>query len=133
MGFNQDGKALVGSLISGEYKLIVGPKNKGYEVGQNVITGPLFPNRSHILLPDLEYAKICNRDPSSGCLFNIFDDPSEYNNLANSQPDIFIQLLARIDELQEGVYSQKRGYRSPAACETAKENGYYWGPFLKSV
>ena len=45
----------------------------------------------------------CNTtiDCSEGCLFNIFDDPSEHTNLAQSQPEKLqemIQLLAQLNQ-----------------------------------
>ena len=46
---------------------------------------------------------------------------------------LFYDMLQRLDAIQETAYSPVRGNpwnRSPQACETAKENGFYWGPFL---
>ena len=39
-------------------------------------------------------------------------------------------MLARVDALQETVYSPVRGAEAARACEVAAENGGYWGPFL---
>lgn len=139
LGFNQDGQALVGALISGQYKLLLGPANKNFHVGQDVLTGPFYPNIT-MGIPEL-HPKVCNRQPivseggsgsshEGGCLYDIFADPSETNNLAASHSNIFLQMLQRLDEIQTTTYSPDRGKRDPQACEQAKENGFYWGPFL---
>jgi len=75
--------------------------------------------------------RTCGRKAKNGCLFNIFDDPSEVTNLAEEMPELFESMLARIDELQEGVYSPDRGKKDDRACDVAmNENGGYWGPFV---
>ena len=128
--FDADGEALVGALIRGEYKILLGAANKGFQIDQDVTTGPLFPNKTEVLLANFD-PKVCNRDPlDQGCLYNIFEDPSESNNLASTMPDLFNQLLARLDEIQLTVYSPDRGRKSPRACEAASKRGFYWGPFL---
>jgi arylsulfatase B len=136
LGFNGDGDALVGALIRGRYKLLLGPSNKGYHVGQDILTGPFFPNSS-IIIPEL-HPKECNRSPTvgsagaagGGCLFDIYADPSEENNLAESHTELFLDMLARLDVMQQTVYSPNRGKKSKQACEQAKERGWYSGPFL---
>jgi len=132
VGFNMDGQALVGALIQGHYKLLIGPSNKGFHVGQDILTGPFFPNSTDIIIPEI-HPKVCNRNLSEGCLYDIYSDPSEAINLASSHPELFYDMLQRLDAIQETAYSPVRGNpwnRSPQACETAKENGFYWGPFL---
>jgi len=130
--FDADGQALIGALIQGEYKILVGAENKGFQIDQDVTTGPLFPNKTEVLFANFD-PKVCNRDPfDQGCLYNVFDDPTESINLASTMPDLFNQLLARLDEIQLTVYSPDRGRKSPRACEAASKRGYYWGPFLGS-
>lgn len=130
VAFDGDGQALVGALIQGEYKIVLGAANKGFHVDQDVTTGPLFPNKTDILLANF-YPRVCNRDPmDQGCLYNIFDDPSESINLAAEKTELFNQMLARLDEIQLTTYSPDRGQKSPRACEAASKRGFYWGPFL---
>jgi arylsulfatase B len=129
LGFNMDGDTLVGGLINSEYfKILLGPSNLHWAVGQDVTTGPIWPNVT-LSKPPLLIPKQCERTPETGCLFNVKDDPSESNNLAASMPQLFNELLARVDSLQKTVYSPKRGYKNVAACEAAVKNGYYWGTF----
>jgi arylsulfatase B len=127
---NGDGATLVGGVIQGSWKLLVGPSNKGFVILQDVLTGPAWPNTSSLLLP-LLHSRVCGRVPEVGCLFNLAVDPSETTSLAAQNPALFATLLARVDELQGGVYSPVRGAADPAACRVATgERGGYWGPFL---
>lgn len=64
-----------GALISGDYKLILGVQSYGFW------QGPVYPNAS------TNHAAEVTFDCGDGCLFNIQDDPSEYNDLAKSQPE----------------------------------------------
>jgi arylsulfatase B len=128
---NGDGATLVGGLIQGDLKLLLGPPNKNFEVTQDVVTGWDWPNTSSVLLP-LLHSRVCGRTPATGCLFNLREDPSEATSLAAAQPAVFASMLARVDELQQGVYSPVRGdVADPLACTVAlRDYGGYWGPFL---
>ena len=58
---------------------------------------------------------LCTRNLAHGCLFDIYVDPSEEHNLAGPDGDeaqygqLFKQLLQRMDEYQDTVYSPDRG------------------------
>ena len=71
--FNGDGKTLVGGIIRGEMKLLIGASNKDYRVDQDVITGPLWPNKTSEFHPinPLLTTRRCTRDPKQSCLFNL--------------------------------------------------------------
>ena len=91
---------------------------------------PVWPNSSSHIIPDV-HPKVCGRSPHTGCMFNVFDDPTERRNLAAAQPARFAQMLARVDALQATVYSPVRGDNDPRACDAAiSRYGGYWGPFL---
>lgn len=98
---NGDGDTLVGGIIRNNgYKLLLGAENKRFLVGQDVLTAPLWPNTTlPPLVPEL-HPKTCGRTPLTGCLFNVLSDPGESNNLASSMPDLFHEMLARVDVLQ---------------------------------
>lgn len=129
IGDNMDGDTLVGALIRDDfYKILLGPPNQDFLVGQDVITGPIWPNVT-VAVPILR-PKQCGRTPADGCLFNVRDDPSESTNIAASNPDLFKEMLARADQLQTTVYSPVRGHKNAQACKQAVENGHYWGPFI---
>eukprot|EP00602_Paraphysomonas_sp_CaronLab_P009079 CAMPEP_0185026322 /NCGR_PEP_ID=MMETSP1103-20130426/10261_1 /TAXON_ID=36769 /ORGANISM="Paraphysomonas bandaiensis, Strain Caron Lab Isolate" /LENGTH=435 /DNA_ID=CAMNT_0027559857 /DNA_START=483 /DNA_END=1790 /DNA_ORIENTATION=+ len=129
---NGDGDTLVGGLIRNGYKILVGAANKQYLVGQDVLTAPLWPNTSFPPLTPELHPRVCGRTVENGCLFNIMDDPQETHSLATEKPALFFDMLRRIDELQETVYSPIRGDKDPEACEQAIENGYYWGPWIET-
>lgn len=135
---NSDGRTLVGGVIQGKYKILVGPKAVKwnallpYQVSQAVLTGPSWPNSSSRLVP-LSHPKTCGRKAKHGCLFDIFKDPSETTSIAEQNPILFDQMLARVDQLQKDVYSPDRGSKKSAACKIANSKyGGYWGPWLDS-
>jgi len=108
----------VAGLINGSYKLLVGI------VDEALWTGPQSPNRSEV---NWETVVDC----TSGCLFDIVADPSEYHDLAASNPSLVKDMLSRIREINQTVFSPRRGVRDPLGCDTAvhKYDGV-WGPFL---
>jgi hypothetical protein len=98
---NGDGDALVGGIIRNDgYKILLGAANKQFLVGQDVITAPLWPNTTlPPLIPEL-HPKVCGRTPLTGCLFDVLNDPGESDNLAARMPELFNEMLARVDALQ---------------------------------
>ena len=124
-----DGDTLVGGLIDGDLKLLVGAADRVHTIGQYVQTGPSWPNETSHLVPTL-HVKTCGRELRHGCLFNITADPEEQVNLASAMPDAWAAMLKRVDEEQAGVYSPKRGVKDPRACEVATgAYGGWWAPF----
>eukprot|EP01006_Ploeotia_vitrea_P023287 TRINITY_DN55727_c0_g1_i1.p1 TRINITY_DN55727_c0_g1~~TRINITY_DN55727_c0_g1_i1.p1 ORF type:complete len:547 (-),score=22.30 TRINITY_DN55727_c0_g1_i1:33-1673(-) len=117
---------LVGGLISGRHKLLVGA------VPMAVYTGPDWPNVTSHLQPGApQHTVHCGRTPATGCLYNIFDDPLEENNLAPHMPTLWHTMYARVLELQKGVFSPNRGKVDPAACHAAlNKYGGFWGPWV---
>ena len=128
--FNGDGDTLVGGIIQPPYKLLLGASNKLHRVSQDVLTPQNFPDGSD-RVPEAIMRK-CDRTAKHGCLFNIFEDPQEFNSLAAELPEVFDRMLKRIDELQETVYSPDRGKKDKRACSKAMgDYGGYWGPFVE--
>ena len=73
----------------------------------------------------------CGRTPETGCLYDVYADEGEHNNLAAAKPDVYNSMLAELHEVQQGVYSPMRGARSKAACEKGLgDYGSFWGPFV---
>ena len=101
------------------YKLIIGTTH------QNVWTGPQYPNAS------TKWPNTGN-DCSHGCLYNVFTDETEHNDVASSFPDIVTSMRARISELNSTMYRPDRGTSSKLACDAALGKwGGFWGPFLE--
>ena len=127
---NAGGKTLVGGIIINDYKLIIGAKSRLYNVNQNTITGANWPNNTKPRLWPLTKLMKCKPDAKHGCLFNIKEDPYEMNNLAPSMPDLFNEMLKRIEEAQKTVYSPYRGKKDARACNIAKDKyENHWGVF----
>merc|ERR1712232_865236 len=94
--------------------------------------GPKFPNSTSDWNPsNSEYVETCGATVETGCLFDILQDPGEHVNLAAKKPEVFQQMMKRVAELQQTVFSPHRGEVDPAACDMAlgKYKGF-WGPFV---
>jgi len=112
----------IGGLIQGKWKLLVGP------VSQNGWTGPTYPN----ITTNWNSGGSIEHCGDVGCLFNIFDDPTEHNEVGEANSAIRTQLRERITELQKSVFSPDRGKIDPQACAAAKNvHGGFWGPWLE--
>ena len=117
----------VGAIISGNYKLIVGPQ----------------PSKCDSLMwTPLDYP--CNDGPKGGncnsnCLYDIVNDPSEKNDLAETEPDILKRMLEKYNAYSKEPRSmQDQGYHTSGevpifkdACKYMAENGGYWRPWKK--
>ena len=68
-------KTSSGGVVSGDLKLIFGVQRA------NCWQSPIYPNAS---VPSIKGGPF---DCGRGCLFNVSGDPSEYTDLAASQPD----------------------------------------------
>jgi arylsulfatase I/J len=112
-------------LRSDGYKLIIG------SLGQNIWQGPYYPNAT-TKWNDVPF--VCGIPPNNGtgCLFNIFSDPTEHVDLAASSPDIVAAMYARIQDYQATAFSPNRGTDDGSACRAAigTFNGF-WGPFTE--
>ena len=100
------------------WKLVIGKTH------QNVWTSPMYPNKS----------TSWNNDGSScptGCLYNVFTDPSEYNEVSAQNPEIVAQLRARIAYHNSTMYRPNRGTPSNLACNASLNKWKsFWGPFI---
>lgn len=117
-------QTLVGGLIQGRYKLIVGYlESSGW-------SGPTFPNSSSSWDPSSSW-QLCGNTSATGCLYDILSDPGEHTNLAQKDGDVFTRMLNRMGELQKGVFSPDRGHIDPIACKVGLSQwGGFWGPFV---
>lgn len=114
-----------GLLRSDGYKLLRD------QVGQAVWTGPFYPNTTSNWTDIPVQCGDPLTNASSACLFNVFDDPYEYNNIAASHVDIVTAMAARLAELQATVFSPNRGVPTTLSCNVS-ERVYrgFMGPFL---
>jgi arylsulfatase I/J len=108
------------TLISDDYKIITG------SVRYSVWTGPQYPNTT---TNGKSIGK--SEDCGDGCLFNIKDDPCEYENLAVKMPDMLKTMQKKLKQYQATYFNPDRGEIWPGACDTALNTyGGFWGPFL---
>ena len=129
---NGDGKTLVGGVILGDFKLLVGAEIRSHFLDQYTRTGPKWPNSTSNLFP-LAHFKKCERGTKGGCLFNVKEDPFEQHNLAEKEgmESVYKTMLQMVDDAQRTVYSPVRGTSDPVACEVAKRKyNTTWGVFL---
>lgn len=66
--------------------------------------------------PDLE----CN-PLAAPCLFNVIDDPCEFNNLADMNPGLLATLLSRVDNHYKNIIPTRRKF-SDANCDPKNFN-----------
>ena len=116
----QAGNTTVQGVIRNDgYKLLLG------NVENNWWTGPVYPNSS--TYPSGHYN--CG---AAGCLFNIFSDPTEHQEISAQHPDIVAQLTKVVNA--QRVYSPDRGANDGEACQKAlnRHEGFY-GPFIDNL
>jgi arylsulfatase A-like enzyme len=115
----------IGSIISGNYKLIVGPQPSSCD---GVMHSPLdYPCKDGPISS--------NCDPY--CLYDIIKDPHERVDLSEERKDILEQMLKRYNKYsKEPRDMQDQGYHSagdlptdPKACQYMMANGGYWQPW----
>ncbi len=128
-GGRTSGNTTIGGIIRPPYKIII-----GYDVNNtiNMAGWPGLKTPNNTASPDWDnLVESCGRTPETGCLYNIYEDPTEHNNIAATNPDIFQQMLAEVDEAQKQVFSPERGIADGLAVKVANEayDGF-WGPFL---
>ena len=100
------------------------------DVGQASWMGPQYPNSSH--WDTYETVTHCTTATKVGCLFNIFDDPTEHHDLAFANPSKLQELLTKMKHAQLTVFDPDRGESElAAACDkVATTHGGFWGPFM---
>ena len=119
------------------YKLAIGIMPEYY------FTGPLYPNASSIWQEsDRRYVIACGTtnantlvpvyNPTTGsyagaCLFNVFSDPGELNNIAATNIEIVQRLSARLFALNKTVFNPDRGDLTDIACDVSVSS---WGGAL---
>eukprot|EP01084_Bolivina_argentea_P063370 115725_1 len=88
-------------LFKDEWKLILG-HSTGYAIWQSAV----FPNDTTANETTLQSINlVCDTEKNFGCLFDVVDDPSEYNNVADANPDKVAEMVARMTELKETFWS----------------------------
>ena len=116
------GRTYVQGLINNKgKKLLIG------NVQQNIWQGPFYPNITTKWQD--EPLDCISENP---CLFDVFSDPTEHQNIAKENPEIIQDMLSRLKELTETSFSPYRGTSKSVSCKVAKSlwKGFI-GPFLE--
>jgi arylsulfatase B len=122
------GVTTIAALIRPPWKLLLG-EGPGDILDMAGHPGPLSPNNS-ATVDWKNVTQVCGRTPSTGCLYNVYEDPEERRNLAAQQPELYGTMMAAIKELNQGVFSPSRGVDDGVACKQVEVNGGFWGPFV---
>ena len=115
------GPTLVGGLISGQYKVLLG------QIDQAGWPGPVYPTTPR---RDIDGTVHCGDTVEEGCMYNIMEDPGEHKNIAASYPEQFKSMMARIAQIKKTTFSPNRGKQTDLACHYAEKRGGFWGPFI---
>lgn len=104
------------ALISGQYKIVIGRQE-----GRGIFFGPIYPNTtSHRDQPAYPCVE--------GCIYNIFEDPTEHVNLKDSLPDVWTQMLSKLNAHGKTVYQTDYAEPNTTECFTgAQAAAYYVG------
>ena len=63
-----------------------------------------------------------------GCIYNIFEDPTEHVNLKDSLPDVWTQMLSKLNAHGKTVYQTDYAEPNTTECFTgAQAAAYYVG------
>ena len=112
------------AIISGQYKLIVG------NISQSSWCGASYPNNTVDWDTWATFLE-CTSASKPGCLFHIFDDPTEHHDLSTVQPELAAKLLKRLEDLDATLFDPPRGEPDHAgACAQVERNLGFWGPWL---
>lgn len=92
------------ALISGRHKIIFGQQQ-----GRGIWFGPVYPNGTTDAL-----AFPC----ADGCLFDIFEDPTEHRNLKFTLPELYEELREKLLALGKTLY--QTDYAEPGTTDAEK-------------
>lgn len=134
LGSSDDTPGIGNTIVQGVirvadgYKLLLGDSNPAFWQGPTYPNSSASGNFTHLACGDPD-ATGAAKGP--GCLFNIFTDPYETNDLAAVYPHYIVELRTKITEAQATVYNPNRGQPDHLLfCKQAVENGGFIGPFL---
>jgi arylsulfatase I/J len=112
------GNTIITGIVRADgFKLLLG------EISSAFWTGPVFPNATGAG----GGSKNCG---TKGCLYNVFTDPTEHNEVSAEHPDVVAELQAIITAESRTLFNPDRGTDDGKACEVAfKVHGGFIGPF----
>jgi arylsulfatase I/J len=140
-GYNgrKNGKTVVAGIIAPPLKIVLGQSPGNKEPFAAWFSKEDSPNASspkdNVLLKEL--TETCGPTPETGCMYNVWEDSGEHENIAKKQPQAFRDLLAKINVAQKKVYSPKReavakhSLVASTMCSQPAMAAGFLGPFLQ--
>mmetsp|Transcript_31017 Transcript_31017/g.78481 ORF Transcript_31017/g.78481 Transcript_31017/m.78481 type:complete len:544 (+) Transcript_31017:82-1713(+) len=118
------------ALTMGNYKLITGGMTPlEYKLDETMTHGngtiPFSDYLNGYEVPEDLYRNAVNCE--SGCLYDVKADPYETNDIAHLQPLVLEKMMARLSELNKGLFLPDRGIPDSRGC--TPWTGFY-GPFI---
>jgi len=109
------------AYISGRFKLHV------HSVQNAVLQEPKWPNQRTASQSEIK-ATVTECDWERPCLFDIFEDPSETEDIAGDRPDVVTAMKAAFQTISEGIYENElQGTDScPASLNTEELSCGCW-------
>jgi arylsulfatase I/J len=126
----------VRALASGKWKLVTGGLMDGgfasiiLNKASNPMGVPIIPMSSYARgwgHEAIEGSLFAMKNCGHGCLYDVFEDPEERFDTYKEHPQVHSELMARLAELNKGVFLPDVGKSTTDACN--KWDGYY-GPFI---
>jgi len=118
------------ALLSGRWKLIAGGMTPvEMHFNETLTKGDAFvPYSDYLNGYDVPEQALRNlTDCGAGCLYDVIADPLEKQDMAKEHPDVVAKMMARLHELNKGLFLPDRGTPDKAGC--ARWEGFY-GPFV---
>ena len=126
------------AVIVGRHKLVVG--SQAY---LGFWQGALYPNQSTPCGTEHVHgtSAVCGAGCGTGCVFDIFADPSEHVDLAPQLPQLKADLLARLQRMRQERFQtdgdnsrlnfSSIGWTKPIAtrAKDSEARGDFWGPY----
>ncbi len=112
------------ALISGKFKLVRG--NQPMDGWQ----GLSYPNATGAQPSFYPKGWSTGRCVAKGCLYNIFEDPTEHHDLADEMPELLAKMQARLSDLNKDNFTPNRGEPTLKACVAAIKNKMHYAHFL---
>ena len=111
-----------GLLLQGKWKYVA-PNTTMYGDARG---GPQYPNATTATDPIWSHITHC---PATGCLFDVVNDPHEFNEVSAQNPSIVAAMQTLMAKEEATIFTQKHG-KDPQCLQTATSKyGGFYGPW----